>query len=110
MSYYDNPQAMTVNIDDENSVTVRRLTFGESQDVLSESTEFDIASKQGRLDFGKHQIAKLTRSVVAWSGPGFESRPVNAANIAALPPAIGEKIAQAVAQVNGDLDGEDQKK
>lgn len=110
MSFFDNSQVATVQIDDQNTVTVRRLTFGETQDVLSESTVFDIVAKQGRLDFAKHQIAKLTRAVVAWDGPGFAGRPVNAANIAALPPHVGEKIAQAVSQVNDELEDADQKK
>ena len=36
MSYFV-PQTMTVNIDDENSVTIRRLTFGQRQSIMSKA-------------------------------------------------------------------------
>lgn len=54
MGYFSGQQQQkTVELDVENTVTVRRLTFGESQAVLSESTVFDLVTQQGRLDFGQ---------------------------------------------------------
>ncbi len=111
MGYFSGQQQQkTVELDAENTVTVRRLTFGESQSVLSESTVFDLVTQQGRLDFAKNQVAKLSRAIVSWSGPGFEGRPVTAENIAGLPQEVGALIVKAVESINAGLTEVEQKK
>lgn len=102
-------QTQVVRVDDENAVTIRRLTFGESQAVISESTVFDIVSQEAKFDFARNQAAKLKRAVVAWEGPGFEGRPVTEENLLALPPEVGQKLLQAVEALNAGLSGDEQK-
>lgn len=103
MSFYSQIQQQTVQIDGENTVTVRRLTYGESQAVVGESTVMDLRTQQGQIDFSRHQIARLIRAIVAWDGPGFEGRPVTRENIEALPVNVGNAIARAVSEINGEL-------
>ncbi len=109
MGFFREPQTKVVRIDDENTVTVRRLTFGESQAVISESTVFDLVDKDAEFDFAKNQIAKLSRAIVSWDGPGFEGRPVTRANIDALPPEVGTIIVKAVEELNKALTVDEQK-
>lgn len=109
MGFYSQ-QIKVVQIDPENSVTIRRLTFGESQQVISESTVFDIISETANLDFAKNQAAKMRLGIVSWEGPGFEGREVNAENISDLPSEVGRVILQAIDALGAGLTGEDQKK
>ena len=102
-------QTQVVQIDDENSVTIRRLTFGESQAVISESTKFDIVEKDAVFSFERNQAERMKRAVVSWEGPGFEGREVTEENLMALPTEIGQKIADAIAELNKGLSGEEQK-
>lgn len=109
MGFFSEPQQRVVRIDDVNTVTIRRLTFGETQEVLSASTVFDIVAQDATLDIAKNQVAKLNAALVAWDGPGFEGRPVTEANIRALPPEIGRVILQAVEELNKGLTEDEQK-
>lgn len=102
-------QQETVRIDGENTVTVRRLAYGESQEVLSRSTVMDLITKDARFDFAKNQVLKLEAAIVTWDGPGFEGRPVTLANIEALPAEVGALIAEAVERVNKRMTETEQK-
>ncbi len=109
MGFFSQQQLRVVRIDDENTVTVRRLTFGESQAVISESTVFDLVSQEASLDFAKNQVAKLSKAIVAWNGPGFEGRPVTRENIEALPSEVGAIIVKGVEELNKGLTEPEQK-
>lgn len=110
MSFFKQAQqTKVVRIDDENTVTVRRLTFGESQEVLSESLAIDVAEQDAQFDFARNQSARLVRAVVSWEGPGFEGRPVTRENILALPVEVGQAIIKAVDAINAGLSEDEQK-
>ncbi len=102
-------QQETVRIDGENTVTVRRLSYGEAQDVLSRSTVMDLITKDARFDFAENQVLKLQVAIVAWDGPGFEGRPVTLENIKALPAEVGALIAEAVERINKRMTETEQK-
>lgn len=102
-------QTQVVRIDEENSVTIRRLTFGESQEVISESTKFDVMRQDAAFNFKRNQAERMKRAVVSWEGPGFEGREVTEENLMALPPEVGQKIANAIRAMNEGLSDEEQK-
>lgn len=108
MSFFQQ-QTQVVHLDAAHTVTVRRLTFGEQQAVISESTAFDIVSQEATFDFARNQAAKLSRAVVSWEGPGFDGRPVTTENILALAPEVGQKILQAVEAINAGMSETEQK-
>lgn len=102
-------QTKVVAIDGENTVTIRKLTFGEAQEVLSVATAFDVVAQDAQFDFAKSQLGKLERAIVSWDGPGFEGQPVTPANLRALPPEVGRILVQAVEEFNKGLTEEEQK-
>ncbi len=110
MGYFTQQQHEVIALDAENTVTIRKLAYGESQQVTSDATVFDIVTQEGALDLAKYQFGKLTKAIVKWDGPGFEGRPVTAENIQALPVEIGRAIAQAVEELNRGLTEEERKK
>lgn len=110
MGFYSGAQHVrVVRIDDENTVTVRRLSFGETQDVIGKSTRLDIVTQEGTLDFAANQLLKMEMAIVGWDGPGFEGRKPTRENIAALPVTIGQIISKAVEEINANP-SEDERK
>lgn len=79
----------TVIIDEENSITLRALTYGEEQQVkaLAMRTRADFQGNgEMTIDATTLESAAFKLAVVGWQGPGFEGRPVTPENIEALPP------------------------
>lgn len=102
-------QTKVVVIDAENTVTIRKLTYGETQAVLADATAFDVVAQDAQFDIAKSQFGKLERAVVSWDGPGFEGQPVTPENLRALPPEIGRVLTQAVEEFNQGLTEQEQK-
>jgi hypothetical protein len=89
MSFFT-PQTKTVRIDGDNSITVRKLTFGEFSQILDRNGE-----NQQKMGFD------LVRSaIVSWSGSGFENREVTPENVDNLPWEIIAEIVPVVTDLN----------
>lgn len=112
-------QKATVLIDAENSVVVRKLTYGEQQAAMSASMQFEMSMGQGqnnkentatgKLDPFGMKREELITAIVSWEGPGFEGRAVTRENILALPPEIIDAIQTVVSDLNAGA-GADEKK
>jgi hypothetical protein len=88
-----------VDLDGGNTVTIKRVTYGERQEAASK------AVKAGMLDMPRYQLELLCRAVVSWDGPDFEGRPASAENVAELPGYIADKLvseATALAELTAD--------
>lgn len=93
MSFFDALQT-AVQIDDENTITLRTLSWGEEQAIKQQSMRVSANQDgQGEAVVDPVKIEKMTyhKAIVAWNGPGFvdeqtgETKPVTAENIDALP-------------------------
>lgn len=110
MSFYDK-QTRIIVIDADNSVTVRKLTYGEQQAAMSAAMSFEMTLGQsgqqsnatGKLDPFRMKREELYAAVVSWTGPGFDGRPVTKDNIEALPPEIIDAIQTGVTDLNSGL-------
>ena len=89
MSFFT-PQTQVAEIDDENTITVRKLTFGEFTKLLDENKGNEQA--QG--------MALVRASIIEWDGPGFEGRAVTTENIDALPVEVVLKIIPLATEMN----------
>jgi hypothetical protein len=120
------PQTKVVEIDEDNRVTIRKLTYAERQACISKAMRVTQEAKlRGR---GKGQQAKpalpdesaeilidpalmaaeqVKACLVSWEGPGFEGRPATGDNLMALPPAIVDLIAAAADDLNAGLSDEE---
>lgn len=89
MSFFT-PVTMDIAIDDNNTVTVKRLTHGEKQAILVKTSKI---AKGDALVMGiATQGEMLKAAILAWTGPGFDGKPVTPENIDALPPAVADAI------------------
>jgi hypothetical protein len=90
-----------------NTVTVRKLTYGEQQGVISASTSVDMSGGNTdaniKIDPAKMQELQLVAAIVSWEGPDFD-RPLNKANVLALPPTVAAAITAGVEALNEPID------
>ena len=88
------PQTKIVTIDDEHSVTLRKLTHGEKQEIIEAGLKHHTG---GEMAMGNAVLSlTLYKMLIAWHGPGFEGRPVTKENIDALPAEVTDLITQAI--------------
>ena len=115
MSFFDQTNAV-VQIDDENSVTIRALSYGEEQDIKQPTMR--VSAKLGKdgetngeatVDAVTLQRRTMYKCIVSWSGPGFADRPVTPANVDALPVPIVDKIIVAYNKLTAPLSDEEKK-
>lgn len=99
----------TIAIDDENKVTVRKLTYGQRQAAISKASRLNPMTQDAAIDFAMLRLEQLLAGIVGWEGPGFDGRPVNRANVEALPTEVAEKIEAALDGFNQPLSGDEKK-
>lgn len=116
MSFF-NQQTRVVEIDASNRVTIRKLTYGQQQAVMSAAMTFrmDMVAGQtaqmttGNLDPFRLKREEMYTAIVAWEGDGFEGRSVTRENIDALPPEVIGIIQAAVDELNAGMSDAEKK-
>lgn len=110
MSFFQRT-TQTVKIDDENSVELRKLNYGERQRCMSKAMTVKAHGGENEvtIDAALLQLEMLKFAVTSWTGPGFDGRPVTPSNIEELPGDIADKLASAVDGLNPEV-SEDEKK
>ena len=88
MSYFST-QTTTVDLGGGNTVTLRKLNFGDMMDIWSAPALYT----GPETTFGQRFTAEMTkRAITGWEGPDFEGRGVSPENIAQLPLGIFNKL------------------
>ena len=111
MSFYT-ATIETVQIDEQNSITLKAPTYGTTQDIQSQSmaVRFGQDGKgSAELDITKMERLTIHACIVSWSGPGFEGRPVSPENIDALPSFVIEAIKPAVDRLTSPMKNKEKK-
>lgn len=108
MSFFTE-QTLVVEIDSENTVTVRKVSHGDKLAAQSAAIRFNPITQDANVDPLVIQFETLYASIVSWAGPGFENRPVSKENVRALPDEIVDRITVGVNTLNTPL-SEDEKK
>ena len=84
-----------LKLDDENTVTVRRMTYGERQAIIENSMHVSVsAGNREEININAPLMQRLAMyaSIVSWSGPGFGDTPVSKEAIDRLPVDVAERI------------------
>lgn len=102
-------QSKTILLDDENSITITKPSFGKRQDILSLVTKFSTASQTVDFDIAAQRKEMLCAWVTAWSGPGFDGFSPDREHVLSLPPEIADKVLSEI-DTFGDEVTEDTKK
>lgn len=99
-------QTKTVDVGGGNSVTVRKMTFGTRQRILSKHTKLDVRAQDVTIDQAMLRFDQLKMNIVSWSGPDFDGYPVNDENIEQLPPDIADVLLGEIDEFNTISDDE----
>lgn len=99
-------QTKTVDVGGGNSVTVRKMTFGVRQRILSKHTKLDVKAQDVTIDQAMLRYDQLKMNIVSWSGPDFDGYPVNDENIERLPPDIADQLLGEIDEFNTLADDE----
>lgn len=120
MSFYTQ-RTRTVRIDEENTITIRALSYGEEREIEQRSTKVVAKFRQTNSQNGRHngrsippesiegntegqaevdrvlaERLTLTKSITEWDGPGFEGRKPTSDNIMALPRHVLDPVIEAI--------------
>lgn len=116
MSFFSQ-QTRVIEVDSQNRVTIRKLTGGQHQSVMSAAMTFKMSVEAGQaaqlttgtLDPFRLKREQLYACVVSWEGEGFEGRPVTRENIDALPTDIFDLLLAAIDDLNGGVTSDEKK-
>ena len=92
-------QTQVVDLGDGNSVTLRKLTYGEIGDLIAACR-----TREGEIDGVRYSRGLVEKGLVSWSGPGFAGREISPENIYALSQGVGRALATAASELNRELD------
>ena len=101
MSYFTQ-QTKVVDLEGGNTVTVRKLSFAQRQDVIDKATQVG-GNMEAEIHVGRMKLELLCAAVVSWTGPDFEGRAPTPENIGALPPDIADLIAAGADELQAGL-------
>ena len=99
-------QTKTIDVGGGNTVTVRKMTFGARQRILSKHTKLDIKTQDVQIDQAMLRFDQLRMNIASWQGPDFDGYPVNDENVDRLPPDIADQILAEIDDFNNLSDAE----
>lgn len=109
MSFFANPTPIVKQLDEQHTVTARKLSFGERQRLTSECMTFNPLTQDMDIDYAKFQLESMKKRLAGWSGPEFDGVPCTPENVEKLAPEVADKI---LGLIDGREDalGDDEKK
>lgn len=102
-------QTKTIIIDDENSITITKPSFGRRQDVLSLVTKVNASTQEISIDIAAQRKEMLCAWVTSWSGPGFDGLQPTKENILQLNDEIADKVLTEIDAFGGEVNDETKK-
>ena len=98
-------QTKTFQLDDENTVTLRKLSYGDRQEAMSRTSVLTSgaanpqngasggeAESEVSVDVAMLELEILQRIIVRWDGPGWEGRKPSRSAIRDLDVAVASRI------------------
>jgi hypothetical protein len=109
MQGFFSEQTRIVTIDEENTVTIRKLSYGARQKAIGLVTKVNPITQESTMDIALLLVEQLVAAIVDWAGPGFEGRPVSRENVEALPTVVAEAIEAGIEAFNAPLSSAEKK-
>ncbi|MBI1296664.1 hypothetical protein GC175_17045 [bacterium] len=103
----------TVDLGNGNTVTLKKLNYGERQAALSAASETMMGSdgnpERVRLDMAVLQMEQMKHAIVSWDGPGFGGRQPSPRMIEQLDPGIIDRLVPTFTKLNRPMGDEEKK-
>lgn len=102
-------QTKTIILDDENSITITKPSFGRRQEMLAPAMRFNAETNGIEPIPGIFQKQNICLWVTGWSGPGFDGLPCTSENVLQLDTDITDKILKEIDSFGGEVNDETKK-
>lgn len=89
---------ITKKLDDEHSITFRKLAYGQRQRLISQCSKVNPFTQDAMIDFAELAMATFKARMVSWDGPEFKNFPCTPENIEEL----NQETAQAMLELMGE--------
>lgn len=99
-------QTRDVDVGGGNVVTVRKMTFGTRQAILSRHSKLDPIKQTITMDQAMMRFEHLQMNIVSWAGPDFDGYGVTKENIEKLPVDIADQLLVVIDDFNNLSDDE----
>lgn len=107
--FFTTSDHITKALDDEHTVTFRKLSYGKQQRIIGKCMVMDPRTQEANVDMALYNLEMLKARLVGWDGPEFTGHPCTAENVENLEPDTAQAILAMMGEVSEDLT-EDEKK
>lgn len=107
--FFVSPDHITKALDDDHTITFRKLGYGERQKLISACSKIDPFTQEAAIDFAALSLAVFKARIVGWAGPEFEGFDCTPDNVELLEQEAAQQMLQAMGEANEELT-EDEKK
>jgi len=85
-------QTAVVQLGNGNSVTLRKLSYGDRQDAIAKATTHDPETNNFITNFALLQLWRLVYSIVHWTGPDVNGIGIDFDTISSLDPEVADYL------------------
>jgi hypothetical protein len=107
--FFTTSDHITKQLDDANSITYRKLSYGARQKLISKCSAVNPFTQEASIDFSLLSLEIFKARMVSWDGPDFEGFPCTPANIEALEQETAQAILALMGETNEELDADEKK-
>jgi len=99
-------QTKIIDVGGGNTVTIRKMTFGTRQSIMSRHSKVNITAQTVDIDQAMMRFDHLAKNIVSWAGPDFDGYGVTEETIGRLPVEIADQLLVAIDEFNTLSDDE----
>ena len=100
---------ITKQLDDEHSITFKKLSYGARQRLISKCSKVDPFTQEASIDFAMLSLETFKARMVSWDGPEFADFACTAENIEKLEQETAQAMLALMGEVSEELDDEEKK-
>lgn len=108
MSFF-RQQSKTIIIDDQNSITITKPSFGKRQEMLAPAMKFNAENGNIEPIPGIFQKQNICLWVTGWNGPGFDGLPCTPENVLQLDTDITDLVLKHIDSFGSEVSDETKK-
>lgn len=107
--FFTTSDTTTKQLDDEHSITFKKLSYGQRQRLISKCSKVDPFSQDASIDFAMLSLETFKTRLTAWDGPEFANFACTAENIEKLDQDIAQQMLALMGETTEELDDDEKK-
>lgn len=107
--FFTTANTITKQLDDDHSITFRKLSYGQRQKLISKCSKVDPFTQDASIDFAALSLETFKARMVSWDGPEFEGFACTPENVEALDQEIADTMLRLMGENVEELDADEKK-